>query len=96
MNISSSSYSRGRKNYAVYSAAKAAVVNFTQGLAEERDDLKINVLIPSRTDTALRKHNFPGEDSSALLAPEAVAQEAVKILQQDITSGIAEVLHTTN
>src|SRR3990167_6803230 len=34
VNLPSSSFSRGRKEYAVYSSTKAAVVNFTQGLSE--------------------------------------------------------------
>lgn len=87
LNIASSSYMRGRKNYAVYSSTKAAVVNFTQGLAEERPELLINALIPQRTNTAMRRDNFPDEDPSILLEPEEVAIEALRLLTQTSVTG---------
>jgi 2-C-methyl-D-erythritol 4-phosphate cytidylyltransferase len=87
INIASSSYVRGRKNFAVYSCAKAAVVNFTQGMAEERPDLCINALIPQRTHTAMRLDNFPDEDPSSLLDPTDVAAEALRLLKQSFLTG---------
>ncbi len=87
INIASSSYARGRKNFAVYSCAKAAVVNFTQGLAEERPDLCINALIPQRTHTTMRLNNFPDEDPSSLLDPHDVAVEALRLLKQSSLTG---------
>jgi ribitol-5-phosphate 2-dehydrogenase (NADP+) / D-ribitol-5-phosphate cytidylyltransferase len=92
INIASSSYSRGRKNHAIYSSAKAAVVNFTQGLSEEREDLLVNALVPQRTDTPMRQSNFPGEDPATLLSPTLVAQEIVSLLKQSALTGtIVEV-----
>jgi ribitol-5-phosphate 2-dehydrogenase (NADP+) / D-ribitol-5-phosphate cytidylyltransferase len=92
VNISSSSYSRGRKDYPVYSAAKAAVVNFTQGLAESRPDLLVNVIVPQRTNTSLRRANFPEEDVQHLLEPEEVAEKIAKLLKSSsITGTIVEV-----
>ena len=88
LNIASSSYSSGRAGYAVYSASKAAVVNFTSALALERSDIHINTLIPGRTDTAMRRENFGHEEN--LLSPEEVAQEGVKLLTQ---SGITGIFH---
>ncbi len=92
INIASSSYVRGRKNYAIYSSAKAAVVNFTQGLAEERRDLFINALVPQRTNTAMRLENFPDENPSTLLDPKEVASEIISLLKQkSITGTVIEV-----
>lgn len=92
INMSSSSYARGRKLYGVYSSTKAAVVNFTQALADERPHQKINVVVPSRTLTAMRTKNFPKENPSQLLDPKAVAQVVVDLLQRDDVSGnIVEV-----
>ncbi len=92
LNIASSSYSRGRKGFCVYSAAKAGVVNFTQGLAEERTELYINALAPQRTNTALRRAHFPDEDPSTLLTPDEVAAEALSILKQTgITGTVIDV-----
>jgi len=92
VNIASSSYARGRKNYATYASAKAAVVNFTQGLAEERDDLFINAVVPQRTRTPMRLMNFPDENLNSLLEPEEVAREILNLLKQStLTGSIVEV-----
>lgn len=92
INIASSIYVRGRKNFAVYSCAKAAVVNFTQGLAEERPDLCVNALIPQRTRTTMRLENFPNEDPSSLLDPKEIAIEALRLLKQtSLTGSLVEV-----
>lgn len=87
VNVASSSYSRGRPQYAIYSAAKAAVVNFTQALAEERPDLQINVAVPTRTNTPMRRRAFPNEDPVTLLEPAEVAKSVVNILKQNQVSG---------
>ncbi len=87
VNIASSSYIRGKKNYAIYSSAKAAVVNFTQGLAEERSNLFINVLVPQRTHTPMRLENFPDESPSTLLDPKEVASEILNLLKQKSMTG---------
>ncbi|MBS0620699.1 MAG: bifunctional cytidylyltransferase/SDR family oxidoreductase [Verrucomicrobia bacterium] len=89
VNIASSSYLRGKKDYAIYSATKAAIVNFTQGLAEERPDLHINALIPQRTLTPMRVCNFIDEDPATLLHPDEVAREALQLLKQTHLTGIA-------
>lgn len=92
INIASSSYSRGRKNTAIYSSVKAALVNFSQGLAEERENLLINVLVPQRTHTTMRTDNFPDEDPETLLHPNEVASEIIALLKaRAITGTIVEV-----
>lgn len=91
LNLASSSYFKGRGDYATYSSAKAGIVNFTQGLSEERDDLFINVAIPRRTDTAMRRDNFPNEIPSDLLDPEDVADRIIDLLGQQITGTILEI-----
>jgi 2-C-methyl-D-erythritol 4-phosphate cytidylyltransferase len=87
VNVSSSSYSKGRKESLIYSASKAAVVNFTQGLAEARPDLCINVVVPQRTDTPLRKNQFPEEESLSLLKPEEVAEKISSLLKSSSHTG---------
>jgi 2-C-methyl-D-erythritol 4-phosphate cytidylyltransferase len=92
INIASSSYARGRKDFTVYASAKAAVVNFTQGFAEERPDLRINAIVPERTHTAMRLANFPEEDHTRLLDPQAIAQQIVTLLKQNsVTGSVIEV-----
>ena len=87
INISSSSYSKGRKDYPIYSASKAAVVNFTQGLAEARPDLCINVIVPQRTNTSLRRTHFPLEDKNSLLQPEEIADKISSLLKSSSCTG---------
>ncbi|MFZ4772876.1 MAG: SDR family NAD(P)-dependent oxidoreductase [Chlamydiia bacterium] len=78
--IASSSYYRGRKELAVYSATKAASVNLLQGFAEERPDLNIQIICPARADTPLRKENFPDEDNALLLNPNEIAKSILSHL----------------
>lgn len=83
INISSSSYKDGRKNYGIYSATKAAVVNFTQSLAKEHPNLKINVVAPQRTNTQMRKRFFPDEEKNLLLDPNKVAKSIINLLKDN-------------
>jgi ribitol-5-phosphate 2-dehydrogenase (NADP+) / D-ribitol-5-phosphate cytidylyltransferase len=97
INISSSSYSKGRKDYLIYSASKAAIVNFTQGLAEEKPDLYINAVVPQRTDTSLRKAHFPEEDKASLIQPEEIANKISSLLKSvSCTGTILEVRKCLN
>lgn len=92
VNISSSSYSKGRKDSLIYSASKAAVVNFTQGLAEVRPDLYVNVVVPQRTDTLLRRSQYPSEDQNSLIKPEEIAEKISSLLEHSgYTGSILEV-----
>ncbi|MDX8430767.1 MAG: 2-C-methyl-D-erythritol 4-phosphate cytidylyltransferase [Candidatus Algichlamydia australiensis] len=96
LTIASSSYYRGRKGYGIYSAAKAAAVNFTQSFAEERPDLNVNICLPSRTNTELRRKNFPDENVEELLEPRFVAEEVVKILKRKGSMGTWNLSGTLN
>lgn len=87
INIASSAYSRGRKEFALYSAAKAAVVNFTQALSEERPDLCVTVVAPQRTDTRMRREQFPQEDQKELLTSGEVADVILKLLKEKGPTG---------
>lgn len=91
--FSSSSYTRGRKNYAVYSSSKAAVVNFTQALAEEWEEtgIKVNVIVPERTATKMRFKNFGKEPEGTLLTPECAAKAALNTLLDGTTGQIINV-----
>ncbi len=93
---SSSSYTRGRKNYAIYSSSKAAVVNLTQALAEEWEDYRINVnvIVPERTATEMRLKNFGKEPEDSLLSADYVAEVSLSSLLDDITGQIITVSKT--
>lgn len=91
INISSSSYFMGRKDFGVYSATKAAIVNFTQALAEEYPNLKINTIVPQRTNTQMRKKIFPDEDENLLLDPKEISKSIINLLKSNITGALIEV-----
>lgn len=88
LNLASSSYTRGRASYVIYSGMKAAIVNFTQGLALEYRHLHVNSIVPPRTDTPMRRQNFPEENPSVLLSPETVAEEVLKTLRTKNLTGM--------
>ncbi len=91
--FTSSSHTRGRANYGVYSASKAAVVNLTQSLAEEwaDDGVAINCINPQRTNTPMRTTAFGDEPPESLLAPESVAAVSLQVLNSDLTGQIVSV-----
>lgn len=87
LNLASSSYTRGRALYAIYSGMKAAIVNFTQGLSLEYSHLHVNSIVPSRTDTPMRKSNFPTENTASLLSPLEVASTILEALRTNHLTG---------
>ncbi len=93
LNFSSSSYTRGRAGYTPYSASKAGIVNMTQGLAEEWADagVRVNCLVPGRTDTDMRRSNFASEAESTLRNPFEVALIACKLLSSKNTGMVVRV-----
>jgi 2-C-methyl-D-erythritol 4-phosphate cytidylyltransferase len=80
LQFASSSYTRGRSEYVAYSASKAAIVNMTQGLSEEwaADGIRVNCIVPGRTDTEMRRSNFENEDQKSLCNPYEVALSAAR------------------
>lgn len=80
--FTSSSYTRGRSTYSLYSATKAAIVNLTQALSEEwqTDEVRINVINPARTKTPLRLANFGKEQEETLLPAKIVAQKTLQTI----------------
>lgn len=87
INIASSSFTYGREGYSIYSAAKSGVVNFTQSLAEERKDIRVNCIVPSRTNTPMRRKNFPIENPQELLDPIVVAKKIIEIIYDSSLTG---------
>ena len=91
--FTSSSYTRGRASYSLYSSSKAAIVNLTQALGEEWVDkgVRINCINPERTATPMRKKAFGEEDPAKLLTARDVAEVSIDSLISDTTGQIFEV-----
>jgi len=91
--FTSSSYTRGRSLYSVYSSTKAAVVNLMQALAEEFGvhSCRVNAINPERTNTEMRKENFGIEDEKTLLSPAVVARKSLAILTGNFSGMVFDV-----
>lgn len=96
--FTSSSHTRGRADYSVYSSTKAAVVNLGQALADEWsiDEICVNVVNPERTSTPMRTKAFGDEDPATLLTSEAVAQSCVDVLSTRTTGHVIDVRVATS
>ncbi|MDR3144362.1 MAG: 2-C-methyl-D-erythritol 4-phosphate cytidylyltransferase [Puniceicoccales bacterium] len=91
--FASSSYTRGRASFGVYSSTKAAVVNLTQAIAEEwvSDGIRVNAVNPERTATSMRLLNFGEEDPESLASPEFVAEKSLCTLLQDYSGQVVDI-----
>ncbi|GAA1273090.1 pyrophosphorylase [Planotetraspora silvatica] len=89
----SSSYTRGRATYSLYSSAKAAVVNLTQALADEWTEfgVRVNCINPERTSTPMRLRAFGEEPEGSLLTSQAVAETSLDVLVSDLTGQVIDV-----
>lgn len=93
INFTSSSYTRGRPNYSIYSSTKAAVVNFTQAIAEEwiSYGIKVNTINPERTATPMRVENFGNEPENTLLSSKEVAEFTLSAMSFEYTGQVYSI-----
>jgi ribitol-5-phosphate 2-dehydrogenase (NADP+) / D-ribitol-5-phosphate cytidylyltransferase len=93
LNFTSSSYTRGRSGYSLYSSAKAAVVNLTQALADEwsADGVRVNCINPERTGTPMRTRAFGEEPPGSLLESTEVAVRSIDVLLSPETGLIVDI-----
>lgn len=91
--FTSSSYTRGRAFYSIYSSSKAATVNFVQAISQEWEtfDIKVNCMNPERTQTPMRIKNFGNEPEDTLLKPETVALRCIQTLLSNYTGQVIDV-----
>jgi 2-C-methyl-D-erythritol 4-phosphate cytidylyltransferase len=91
--FTSSSYTRGRAGYSLYSSTKAALVNLTQALAEEWEPLgiRVNCMNPERTSTPMRTSAFGVEPPETLLSAQTVALSSIDALLSDESGHVMDV-----
>ncbi|GAB2470651.1 SDR family NAD(P)-dependent oxidoreductase [Jatrophihabitans fulvus] len=91
--FTSSSYTRGRAGYALYSATKAAIVNLAQALADEWSDagVHVNVVNPERTRTPMREQAFGDEPDHMLLDSRTVAGTVLDVITSASTGQVVDV-----
>lgn len=91
LGFGSSSSMRGRPNYALYSASKAALVNFTQAIAEEESNVRVNLVSPERTKTPMRVNSFGEEEGVNMLSAVEVAKQTLRTLLLDVSGSVFDV-----
>ncbi len=91
--FTSSSYTRGRSGYSLYSSAKAAVVNLTQALADEWTGVgvRVNCVNPERTGTPMRTKAFGDEPPGTLLESAEVARQSLDVLLSGQTGHVIDI-----
>ncbi len=91
--FTSSSYTRGRAFYSIYSSTKAAIVNFVQAIAQEWESfgIAVNCINPERTKTPMRIRNFGVEPDDSLLSADKVASVTVQSLTSEFTGQVIDV-----
>ena len=91
--FTSSSYTRGRSGYSLYSSAKAAVVNLTQALADEwaGTGVRVNCVNPERTGTPMRTKAFGEEPPGTLLSSTEVARQSLDVLLSGQTGHVIDI-----
>ncbi len=76
VNIASTAGLTPRPGWSAYASAKAALINFSQTMAEELKPygIRVHCLAPGRTATELRTILAPDEDPSTIMGPGAVSK----------------------
>jgi NAD(P)-dependent dehydrogenase (short-subunit alcohol dehydrogenase family) len=73
-----------------YASSKAAFENLVLCYADEVRNLaplKVAIVDPGKTATAMRAHAYPGEDPSTLKPPSAVADAIIGLLKTEFETG---------
>lgn len=91
--LSSSVGSKPRAYWGAYGASKAAFEVLLDCYAQETmnvSKLRVAIVNPGATRTAMRARAYPGEDPASLKTPEVVAERLVSLLSQPFSSGHRE------
>jgi len=73
-----------------YGASKAALETLALAYADEMQglgDLRVAIVDPGATATAMRKDAFPGEDPATIKQPAAVGEAIAELLASDFPTG---------
>lgn len=82
-----------RAYWAAYGSTKAAFDNLLLSYGQEVEkigNIRVAVIDPGKTRTAMRAKAYPGEDPATVKPPEAVADRLLTLLEQDFSTGHRE------
>ncbi len=88
--VTSSVGQNPRAYWGAYGATKAALENLVLAYGDEMEglgDLRVAILDPGATATAMRKDAFPGEDETKLKQPPVVGEAIADLLTSDFATG---------
>jgi short-subunit dehydrogenase len=88
--LTSSVGTRPRAYWGAYGASKAALETLVLAYGEEVKNLaplKVAIVNPGATATAMRARAYPGEDAATLKPPGAVAEKVTDLLKGDFETG---------
>lgn len=88
--MSSGAAARPRAYWGPYAASKAALEALVLAYAAEVGAIsrvRVAIMNPGATATAMRARAYPGEDAATLKPPEAVAARLVELLGDDFDTG---------
>ena len=91
--ITSSVGRRPRAYWGLYGASKAAFETLLGAYGDEMENignLRVAIVDPGATRTAMRARAYPGEDPQAVKPPETVANRIVGLLTEDFPVGHVE------
>lgn len=91
--LTSSVGMKPRAYWGAYGASKAAFEVLLDCYAQETQNvskLRVAIVNPGATRTAMRARAYPGEDPASLKAPEVVAERLVSLLGEPFRSGHRE------
>lgn len=91
--LTSSVGSTPRAYWGAYGATKAAFDNLLNSYAQEVEkisNIRIAIVDPGATRTAMRAKAYPGEDPQSVKLPDVVAQRLIALLQEDFPTGHRE------
>lgn len=80
-----------RAYWGPYAASKSALETLLLTYADEVENvskIKVAILDPGATRTAMRARAFPGEDPATLKAPEAVAERVLSLVSDEMATGV--------
>jgi len=79
-----------RAFWGAYGSSKAAFETLVQAYGEEVEgisNIRVALLDPGATRTAMRERAYPGEDPASVKPPEIVADKIVELVASDAASG---------
>ncbi len=82
-----------RAYWAAYGSTKAAFDNLLLSYGQEVEkigNIRVAIIDPGKTRTAMRAKAYPGEDPATVKPPEAVADRLLTLLEQDFQTGHRE------